>query len=209
MLLDNPVTSSQIFFTSRFYMLRNLKTTHPQRQLELLHLVCPCARGTHSRVASRPPPRLQTITRPFRRQADLTEDNDPSQPPRYLRRKADCSPSPSAASQQHTLPRKQTKHLPSSQIATSSNGEKTGSEIRLLEPHVLSSRLKKLCDAGKIDSAVSMLKNAPLDAQNTPVWNTLIWECMKTKRFKLAYQLFTDVCCHGSNPANRLTDVFR
>jgi hypothetical protein len=38
-----------------------------------------------------------------------------------------------------------------------------------------------------------MLKNAPLDAQNTPVWNTLIWECMKAKRFKLAYQLFIDV----------------
>lgn len=64
---------------------------------------------------------------------------------------------------------------------------------RLLLPHVLSARLKKLCDDGRVDAAVSMLKNAPLDAQNTPVWNTLIWESMKAKRFKLAYDLFIDV----------------
>jgi len=67
---------------------------------------------------------------------------------------------------------------------------------RLLRPPVLSARLKKLCDEGEVDAAVSMLKNAPLDAQNTPVWNTLIWECMKSKRFKLAYQLFVDVSIH-------------
>lgn len=67
------------------------------------------------------------------------------------------------------------------------------SEIRLLEPHVLSGRLKKLCDSGKMDDAVYMLKNAPLDAQNSQVWNTLIWECLKGKRFQLAYQLFVDV----------------
>ena len=65
--------------------------------------------------------------------------------------------------------------------------------MRLLEPHVLSKRLKNLCDSNKIDDAVSMLKNAPLDAQNTQVWNTLIWEALKAKRFKLSYQLFIDV----------------
>jgi hypothetical protein len=64
---------------------------------------------------------------------------------------------------------------------------------KLLEPYVLSERLKKLCSEGKVDGAVFMLKNAPLDAQNTPVWNTLIWECMKARRFKLSYQLFVDV----------------
>jgi hypothetical protein len=72
-------------------------------------------------------------------------------------------------------------------------GTSESSNKRLLEPHVLSQRLKKLCDAGKLDDAVYMLKNAPLDAQNTPVWNTLIWECMKAGRFQLGYQLFTDV----------------
>ena len=65
--------------------------------------------------------------------------------------------------------------------------------IRLLEPHVLSKRLKTLCDSNKVDEAVHMLKNTPLDAQNTQVWNTLMWEALKAKRFKLSYQLFIDV----------------
>jgi hypothetical protein len=69
----------------------------------------------------------------------------------------------------------------------------TKSSIRLLRAPILSARLKKLCDNGQVDVAVSTLKNAPLDAQNTPVWNTLIWECMKAERFKLAYELFIDV----------------
>ena len=68
------------------------------------------------------------------------------------------------------------------------------SRIRPLEPHVLSARLKKLCDTGKIDDAIFMLKNAPLDAQNTQVWNTMIWETLKIKRYSLAYQLYIDVC---------------
>jgi len=65
--------------------------------------------------------------------------------------------------------------------------------MKPLEPHVLSARLKRSCDDGKVDDAVFMLKNAPLDAQNTQVWNTLIWECLKVKRYQLAYQLFVDV----------------
>ena len=73
------------------------------------------------------------------------------------------------------------------------SNEAPKANVRLLEPHVLSKRLKTLCDSNKIDDAVSMLKNAPLDAQNTQVWNTLIWEALKAKRFKLSYQLFIDV----------------
>jgi len=65
--------------------------------------------------------------------------------------------------------------------------------MKPLEPHVLSARLKRSCNEGKVDDAVFMLKNAPLDAQNTQVWNTLIWECLKVKRYQLAYQLFVDV----------------
>lgn len=73
------------------------------------------------------------------------------------------------------------------------SNETPKANMRLLEPHVLSKRLKTLCDSNKIDDAVSMLKNTPLDAQNTQVWNTLIWEALKAKRFKLSYQLFIDV----------------
>lgn len=191
-------------------MFRNLKPAHPQRQLEVLHLVCPCVRSSLPHIPYRSTldfcqTRSATSTsRPFRRQAELTEDYEQSQLPRYVRRGAYHPPSTSVATQEHALSRKQTKHRPSprpslresvhrSRHFNPSHEEKPRSEIRLLEPHVLSTRLKKLCDAGQIDGAVSMLKNAPLDAQNTPVWNTLIWECMKAKRFKLAYQLFIDV----------------
>ncbi|PPQ77740.1 hypothetical protein CVT25_011175 [Psilocybe cyanescens] len=82
------------------------------------------------------------------------------------------------------------------------------SELRPLEPHILSGRLKKLCNAGKIDDAVYMLKNAPLDAQNTQVWNTLIWECLKGKRFQLGYQLFIDMKRRGFSPTTRTFQTF-
>lgn len=75
--------------------------------------------------------------------------------------------------------------------------------MRLLEPHVLSGRLKKLADNDQLDTAVAMLKNAPLAAQNTPVWNTLIWECMKARRYKLGYDLFIDMKRRGFSPTTR------
>jgi len=67
------------------------------------------------------------------------------------------------------------------------------SEMRLLEPHVLSARLKKLIDSDKLGDAETMLKNAPLDAQNTPVWNTIIWGALKCQRYNLAFQFYIDV----------------
>ena len=68
-----------------------------------------------------------------------------------------------------------------------------GKTKRLLEPHMLSQRIKNLCDELQLDAAVEMLKNAPKDAQSTPVWNTLIWEALKAERWNLAYKLYTDV----------------
>lgn len=129
--------------------------------------------------------------------------------PGSLRRKVSSQPSRSPSSRKDArLPIKRARNLqPSSGIILGDSRRKTryfntskadsgnskASNKRLLEPHVLSGRLKKLCDARKLEDAVYMLKNAPLDAQNTPVWNTLIWECMKAGRFQLGYQLFTDV----------------
>ena len=185
----------------------NLKPAHPQKQLELLHLVCSYARPIYP-IACRSgflQTRSATSSRPLRsRQVELTEDYEQSELPRYIRRGPYHSPPASVPTPEHILSRKQTKHSPSSNPSSGeavyrsrhfnpAHEEQPRSQIRLLEPHVLSARLKKLCDVGRIDTAVSTLKNAPLDAQNTPVWNTLIWECMKAKRFKLAYQLFIDV----------------
>lgn len=72
---------------------------------------------------------------------------------------------------------------------------KKGVEMKRLEPHILSSRLRNLCAEGKLEDAVKTLKTMPLDAQNPPVWNTLIWECLKAERYSLGYKLFTEVRC--------------
>lgn len=66
-------------------------------------------------------------------------------------------------------------------------------EKRLLKPHILSGRLTKLCEEGKLDEAVEMLKNMPLDAQNVSVWSTLVAHAGRQNRFQLAYQLHTEV----------------
>lgn len=115
--------------------------------------------------------------------------------PRFLRRKLlreasrNTSPSKSVSNEKGATatPVFRSRHYDSSKVTTPK------SELRLLEPHVLSARLKKLSDSGKLDDAVFMLKNAPLDAQNTPVWNTMIWESMKAQRYSLAYKLYVDV----------------
>ncbi|KAF9568906.1 hypothetical protein CPC08DRAFT_279478 [Agrocybe pediades] len=89
-----------------------------------------------------------------------------------------------------------------------SKEKKPKEELKLLEPHVLSQRIKDLCDAGKIDDAITMLKNAPLDAQNTAVWNTLIWEALKAKRFQMAYLLYVDMKRRGFAPTTRTYQTF-
>lgn len=66
-------------------------------------------------------------------------------------------------------------------------------ERRLLRPSILSARVKRLCDAGALEPSITMVQNAPLDAQNTIVWNTLISEALKVKRYAVAYKLYTDV----------------
>ncbi|TDL29887.1 hypothetical protein BD410DRAFT_685341, partial [Rickenella mellea] len=71
---------------------------------------------------------------------------------------------------------------------------------KLLRPAVLSERLKVLSDAGKLDEAVSMLESSPLDAQNARVWNTLMSEAMKVERYRLAYDLYTDMKRRGLKP---------
>ncbi|KAG6919437.1 hypothetical protein DXG01_006320 [Tephrocybe rancida] len=123
----------------------------------------------------------------------VAEDSQPPLP-RYLRRQSENRPEQPSASEKVY----RSRHF---DPTTPQNQEK--STIKLLEPHTLSSRLKKLCDDNKLDAAVAMLKSTPRDAQNTQVWNTLIWECMKAKRFNLSYQLYTDMKRRGFSPSAR------
>ncbi|KAF9057583.1 hypothetical protein BJ165DRAFT_1335790 [Panaeolus papilionaceus] len=136
-------------------------------------------------------------------------NNQQNELPRFLRRKAlqDHSTEKQAESQRRPSTSTSTKIFRSRHYDPEKQPDPK-SEIRLLEPHVLSARLKKLCDAGKIDDAVSMLKNAPLDAQNTPVWNTLIWETLKAQRYQLSYQLYVDMKRKGFSPTIRTFQTF-
>ncbi|OSD04313.1 hypothetical protein PYCCODRAFT_1476342 [Trametes coccinea BRFM310] len=71
---------------------------------------------------------------------------------------------------------------------------------RLLQPHVLSQRLSRMCQDGKLDEALEYLKTLPLDAQNTSVWNTLISQAKEQQRFRLAYQIFVEMKRRGFKP---------
>ncbi|KAI0053638.1 hypothetical protein FA95DRAFT_1600783 [Auriscalpium vulgare] len=48
-----------------------------------------------------------------------------------------------------------------------------------------------------------MLQNAPHDAQNIKVWNSLIQETMQAKKYKLAFKMYTDLKRRGFIPNQR------
>jgi hypothetical protein len=76
---------------------------------------------------------------------------------------------------------------------------------RLLQPYELSMRLITLCERGDADLAFNMLQNAPKNAQNVKVWNTLIQQCMNAEKYKLAFVVFIDVRPPMYHPLERLT----
>ncbi|KAL4260784.1 Pentatricopeptide repeat-containing protein [Pleurotus pulmonarius] len=128
-----------------------------------------------------------------RQRSPSADSGTPRQIPRYIRRQALADAYATRIGVQKGK----------GSVEKAGSGAEEGRVPKLLEPHVLSARLKKLCDAGKIDDAVTVLKNVPLGAQNVPVWNTLIWECMKAKKYTLAYKLFTDMKRRGHSPNTR------
>ncbi|RDB22854.1 hypothetical protein Hypma_010203 [Hypsizygus marmoreus] len=197
-------------------MLRQLTSTHGHRQLELAQLSCCCAARCYASL-SRPQTRIQydegyanarpsPSRTPYRRGDRPIENAERELPqlPRYLRREARATPqAPLDKRDSDTFPSQAAPRVYRSRHLDPTQKQESKVAIKLLEPHVLSTRLKKLCDANKLDAAITMLKNAPLDAQNTPVWNTCIWESMKAKRFKLGYQLFIDMKRRGFSPTTR------
>ncbi|KAG6861611.1 hypothetical protein C0995_014518 [Termitomyces sp. Mi166 len=138
----------------------------------------------------------------LRRYATVAKQLNPApqdpQLPRYLRRQAKFGPSPSQNPSSSSPKVYRSRHYD-----PKAEKNKDKSTLKLLDPYTLSSRLKKLCDANQIDSAVQTLKNSPGDAQNTQVWNTIIWGCLKAKRFALSYQLYIDMKRRGFSPSTR------
>ena len=50
-----------------------------------------------------------------------------------------------------------------------------------------------MAKGGRLDEAVNVLQNSPLDASNVPTWNTVLLFCVMERRFKLGFKLYTDV----------------
>jgi len=93
-----------------------------------------------------------------------------------------------------TRPNHRTNRVSSNpQVKGNSSGDILERPKRPLEPYVLSKRLTDLAERGRLDEAVDLLQNSPLDASNVPTWNTLLLRCMMEKRFKLGHKLFIDV----------------
>lgn len=122
-------------------------------------------------------------------------DGEEPQIPRWLRRQNAQKGKAKEQDEGATHPSKDAPKYRSRHLTPEAAKERIKSKegLKLLEPHVLSQRLKKLCERGKLDEAVSLLKNSPLDAQNAIVWNTVIWEAMKVQRHQLAFSLYVDV----------------
>ncbi|KAI0747429.1 hypothetical protein BC629DRAFT_1599349 [Irpex lacteus] len=80
------------------------------------------------------------------------------------------------------------------------SGYGAGRAKPLLRPYVLLQRLQLLCKEGKYDEAVSALQKAPLDAQNVVVWNGLIAEVTRARKYQLGYRLYIDMKRRGHKP---------
>lgn len=62
-----------------------------------------------------------------------------------------------------------------------------------LKPHKVSIAVKALAEQQELDKAIEYVSNLPSAALNTPVWNTLISEVYKARKFNLAWQLYNTV----------------
>ena len=85
------------------------------------------------------------------------------------------------------------RSFPNPQSKVGSSDGKPEREKRFLEPYTLSQRLIRLASQDRLDDAVNMLQNSPLDASNVTTWNTILLQCMMKERFKLGFKSFTDV----------------
>jgi hypothetical protein len=113
------------------------------------------------------------------------------QPPRRLRTLQD---GPTGSSRPRSKPTKEPRK-PSTGPRLTGPAPRTpdGAPKFPLSPDILSGRIKALAADGRIDDAVASMKTAPSDAQNVPAWNTLIWECMRARKYQLAYKIYVDV----------------
>jgi hypothetical protein len=65
--------------------------------------------------------------------------------------------------------------------------------VKGLRPYEVAARVNILLGENKLDHAVTMVENLPLDSVNVVVWNTLITAAIQAARYKLAFELYYDV----------------
>lgn len=189
-------------------MLRNAHSTVSQpRTLNALYRALSSSTPCHSAPESeavRPKARSST-TRPY-----FGKNTDPSSST-TARHSSPTRPSDSKPSKYYANPRRlETRDVPVNKTSEragkkrwdrkeeSSTGRR--SEPALLRPAVLSERVKAASRAGLVDEAIALVTNAPLDAQNAIVWNTLLWAVMTNRKYKLAYSLYVDMKRRGFAP---------
>lgn len=60
-------------------------------------------------------------------------------------------------------------------------------------PYETSQRLIAAASLGELNKAIEIVKQSALDSQSTSVWNTLLKQILVADRYKLSYDVFTDV----------------
>lgn len=75
--------------------------------------------------------------------------------------------------------------------------KKTGTEEQSRRPpptpYETSQRLIAAASRGELNKAIEIVKQSALDSQSTSVWNTLLKQILVAERYKLSYDVFTDV----------------
>lgn len=75
--------------------------------------------------------------------------------------------------------------------------------VKGLKPIEVVQRINALLREEKLDHAITMVENLPLDAVNVVVWNVLIQAAIKQARYKLAFELFYDMKRRHVKPNTR------
>ena len=79
--------------------------------------------------------------------------------------------------------------------------------VKGLKPYEVAARVNILVHENKLEHAITMVENLPLDTVNVVVWNTLISAAIKATRYKLAFELYYDVSSMSLPPLG-VSDLF-
>ncbi|CAG8768926.1 5250_t:CDS:2 [Cetraspora pellucida] len=68
------------------------------------------------------------------------------------------------------------------------------------DPYILAEWVRKFGEANRLDDAISVVWKAKKSAQSEVVWNHLIVECVKNRKFQMAFRMFNGMKKHGFVP---------